>query len=268
MSTEYQIQLPVFEGPLDLLLHLIEREELDITTIALAQVTDQYMAYLRGLEQQKAKELTAFLVVAAKLLLIKSLALLPRPPSTPSEAEDVGDDLVRQLQAYKRFKEIASLLHEREKNGLSSYVRITPAPRLEPQLDLGDVTVGDLLVAVQHALDAIPAPPAGEVVSAITVTIDEQINSIQERLARRSRIRFRSILSQASTRVEVIVTLMAVLELIKRERIQVRQERMFGEIIIERYTPTEVQESMAPADVPAGTPADTAANAPTTDQAP
>jgi segregation and condensation protein A len=256
MSTEYQIQLPVFEGPLDLLLHLIEREEMDITTIALAQVTNQYMAYLQGLEQQKARDLTGFLVVAAKLLLIKSLALLPRPPSIPTEAEDVGDDLVRQLQAYKRFKEIASLLHEREKSGQSSYVRIAPMPRLEPQLDLGDVTVNDLLTAVQQALDAIPAPPAGEVVSAITVTINEQINFIQERLTRRSRIRFHSILSQASTRIEVIVTLMAVLELIKQERVQVRQDRMFGEIIIERYTPVEAQEQIAPPDAPTGTPTD------------
>ena len=85
MSTAYEIRLPVFEGPLDLLLHLIEREEFDITTIALAQVTDQYMAYLAELERRQVKELTDFCVIAAKLLLIKSQALLPRPPALAAD---------------------------------------------------------------------------------------------------------------------------------------------------------------------------------------
>ncbi len=241
MSQHYHIQLPVFNGPLDLLLHLIEREELDITTIALAQVTDQYMAYLAQLEQREAKELTSFLVVAAKLLLLKSLALLPRPPALSPEAEDVGDELVRQLQAYKRFKEIASVLHKREKEGLYSYVRVAPLPRIEPQLDMGKVTLDDLLIIVQQALDAVPASPAGEVVAPVTVTITEQITYIADQLAHRPQVRFHDILSQVTTRVEVIVTLLALLELIKQDRVQVRQEQMFGEIIIERQTSVEAQ---------------------------
>ena len=251
MSNQYQIRLPLFEGPLDLLLHLIEREELDITAIALAQVTDQYLAYLAELERTQVKELTDFLVIAAKLLLIKSLALLPRPPALPPETEDVGDDLVRQLQAYKRFKEIAALLQEREKQGLAGYVRIAPLPRLDPQLDLGATTADDLLAAVQEALDALPAPPVGEVVGRVTVTITEQITKIERYLIQRRRVRFREVLSEATTRVEVIVTLLALLELIKQDRVQVSQERLFGEIIIEQQTPTET----TPADVPATTPA-------------
>jgi segregation and condensation protein A len=247
MSTQYQIQLPVFEGPLDLLLHLIEREELDITAIALAQVTDQYMAYLAELERRQVKELADFLVIAAKLLLIKSLALLPRPPALPPEAEDVGDELVRQLQIYRRFKEIATLLHEREKQGLHGYVRIAPLPRLTPQLDLGDVTADDLLAAVQEALDARPAPPVGEVVGIVTVTIAEQIAQIEEHLTRQRRVRFRDVLSRATTRVEVIVTLLALLELIKQDRVRVSQERLFGAIIIERQAPTETAPAGAPA---------------------
>jgi segregation and condensation protein A len=251
MSKAYEIRLPVFEGPLDLLLHLIEREEFDITTIALAQVTDQYMAYLAELERRQVKELTDFCVIAAKLLLIKSQALLPRPPALAAEAEDVGDELVHQLQIYKHFKEIAALLHEREKQGLHGYVRIAPLPRLDPQLELGDVTADDLLSAVQEALDALPGPAAGEVVTPITVTISEQITLIEERLTRRRQVRFREILSAATTRVEVIVTLLAVLELIKQDRVRVKQERLFGEIVIERQTPAET----APADLPAIDPA-------------
>jgi segregation and condensation protein A len=251
MSPYYQIHLPVFEGPLDLLLHLIQREELDITTVALAQVTDQYLAYLAEMERRQVKELTDFLVVAARLLLIKSQALLPRPAAMTSEAEDVGDELVRQLQIYKRFKEVATLLHGREKQGLHSYVRIAPLPRLDPQLDMGDVVVHDLLAAVQEALDALPAPPVGEVVAPVTVTISDQITRIEQLLARQRPIHFRDVLSRASTRVEVIVTLLAVLELIKQDRVKVRQERLFGRIVIERQTEPQTPVETTSDDVPA-----------------
>ena len=250
MSTHYQIRLPVYEGPLDLLLQLIEREELDITTVALAQVTDQYMAYLSDLERRHAKELTDFLVIAAKLLLIKSIALLPRPPVLSPEAEDVGDELVQQLRIYKRFKEIATHLQHREKQGLHSYVRIAPLPRLNPQLDMGNVTADDLLAAVQETLDAMSGPSAGEVVKTITVTIAEQSAKIERLLSRRHQVRFREVLSEATTRIEVIVTLLAVLELIKQDRVRVSQERLFGEILIEWQVPVET----APAGVPATSP--------------
>jgi len=255
MSPDYQIRLPVFEGPLDLLLHLIEQDELDITKVALAQMTDQYMAYLVDLEQREAKELTSFIVVATKLLLIKSLALLPRPPALPTEAEDVGDELVRQLQAYKRYKEIASLLQEREKEGLHAYVRIAPVPRPEPQLDLGGVTLNDLLTTVQEALNAIPAPPAGEVVAPVTVTVAQQIAQIEGHLARQRQLRFHDVLSRTTTRIEVIVTLLALLELIKQSRVLVRQEEMFGEIIIEHQAPAGTQAPTTQADAPAASPA-------------
>ncbi len=245
-SSHYQIQLPVFEGPLDLLLRLIEREELDITTVALAQVTDQYLAHLDQLDHHQMKEMSSFLVIAAKLLLIKSLALLPRPSAGPTEAEDVGDELVHQLKIYKRFKEIASMLHDRDEQGLHSYVRPTALPPLDPQLDLGDVTIGDLLTTVQEALNAVPAPPAGEVVSPVTVTIAEQTASIEQHLSRRRRVSFRQILSKATTRVEIIVTLLALLELIKQDRVKVRQERLFGEIVIERPHPSRKADEDAP----------------------
>lgn len=247
--SQYCVQLPVFEGPLDLLLHLVEREELDITTIALAQVTDQYMAYLAEMERRQAKDLADFLVVAAKLLLIKSLALLPRPPGLAPEAEDVGDELVRQLQVYKRFKEIAAFLHEREAQGLHGYVRVAPLPHIEPQLDLGNVTVHELLALVQEALNALPASPVGKVVTPVTVTIAGQIARIESQLVIREAVPFREFLSTAVTRVEIIVTLLAVLELIKQNRARVRQEELFGEILIER------PEESVPADAPAANPA-------------
>jgi len=234
-----------------LLLQLIEREEFDVTTVALARVTDQYLAYLEELERREVKELADFLVVAAKLLLIKSLALLSRPSEMTLEAEEVGNELVQQLQVYVRFKKVAALLHEREREGLHSYLRIAPLPHIEPQLDLGGVTFLDLIPLVQEALDATPAPPVGEIVTSPLVTITEQIVLIERRLTRQHRICFREVLSAAATRVEVIVTLLAVLELIKQHQVQVRQERLFGEIVIERQSPVEPSS----ADVAAAAPA-------------
>ncbi len=232
----YPIQLPTFEGPLDLLLRLIEREELDVTTVALAQVTDQYLERLAELEQSQARDLADFLVVAAKLVLIKSAALLPSPskPSPEEDAQDVGDDLVRRLQIYRRFKEIADLLHAREESGLHTYIRLAPSPRRAPEPDLSEVSLQDLLSLAQEALDLAPGPPVDDVVSPITVTVEEQIEHIELELAQTRQIVFRSLLSRAATRVEIIVTLLAVLELIKQDRVAVRQSALFGEIVIQR----------------------------------
>ena len=119
----YQVQLDVFTGPLDLLLHLIEQQELDITAVSLAQVTDQYLVYITSSHQIAPDELTEFVTIAARLLLLKSQVLLPRPEQKAEEEQDVGDDLVRQLYEYKRFKQIAQLLEQRDEQGLHAYAR-------------------------------------------------------------------------------------------------------------------------------------------------
>jgi segregation and condensation protein A len=232
----HPIQLPVFQGPLDLLLQLIEREELDVTAVALAQVTDQYLATLAELEQRETRHLADFLVVAAKLVLIKSIALLPRPsrPFAEDESRDIGQDLVMQLQVYKQFKEIAGALHRREMAGLRTFVRSAVPRRPAPDPDLDEVTLADLLSIAQEALAEKPGPPVGEVVSPISVTIEDQIEHIERELRRQRQIGFRALLSHATSRLEVIVTLWAVLELIKRDRICVRQIHPFGPILLER----------------------------------
>ncbi len=232
----YEIRLPVFEGPLDLLLRLIEREELDVTAVALAKVTDQYLERLAKLEQRDARDLADFLVVAAKLVLIKSAALLPSPAGSgpEDEGDEVGSDLVRQLRVYRQFKEVASLLQDRERRGWHSYVRLVPSRRLEPEPNLDQVTIEDLLSLAQDALKVTSGPPVGDVVSPVKVTIEEQIDRIEHQLSRQPSIAFRALLSQATTRLEVIVTLLAVLELIKQDRVRVRQGTLFGEIVIQR----------------------------------
>ncbi|MFC1975709.1 segregation and condensation protein A, partial [Chloroflexota bacterium] len=158
----YRVELPDFEGPLDLLLSLIEQEELDITKISLARVTDQYLAYLEILREVNPDELTDFLMVAAKLILIKSEMLLPRPPPSiiEEEEEDVGDELARQLLIYKQFKEIATHLKEIEDKGQRNFVRVvTSAPKIEPKLIPGTVSVDQLLLAARDAFAIKPPDP-------------------------------------------------------------------------------------------------------------
>jgi len=231
----YQVKLPVFEGPLDLLLHLIEREELDITKVSLAQVTDQYLEYISLLEELNAEFLADFLVIAAKLLLIKSEMLLPRPPRVleEEEEEDVGEELARQLIEYKKFKAAAEALKQREEMGFRTYVRLAPPPKLERPVQLGDVSLADLVEAVRRALNVHPpAPSVSEVVSPITITVAEKMAFIEEKLNKLGRVSFSHLLDQAASRLEIIITFLALLELIKLKGVEVQQERPFGEIII------------------------------------
>jgi len=232
----YQVRLEIFEGPLDVLLRLIEKQELDITKVSLAAVTDQYLEYIGHLEHLELGILADFIVIAAKLLLIKSRALLPAPTALPEEeAEDVGDDLVRQLREYKLFKGLAQQLRQREESGLRAYLRVASLPHLERKLDLSDVTLDDLLNAVREALAVQPpAPAADEVISPVTITIGDRIQAIEHLLARSGSFSFRRLLRKATSRSEIIVTFLALLELIKAGRAAVRQEKLFGEIMIAR----------------------------------
>jgi segregation and condensation protein A len=238
-KTSYRVQLPVFEGPLDLLLNLIERDELDITRISLALVTDQYLEYLSALAELQVDDLTDFVVVAARLLLIKSQVLLPRPPISVSQDEDAAGELLRQLLAYKQFKEAAKRLEERHIQGQRSYVRLAPQPQLQAGIEhLEIVPLEALVAAARRAMQKRPAtPPANNIVAPLTITIADQIDLITRRLARQPKLSFTQLLTAVQSRHEIIVTLMAVLELIKQQLIQARQERMFGEIVLSPLTP-------------------------------
>jgi segregation and condensation protein A len=230
------IQIPVFEGPLDLLLQLIEREELEIVAVSLVQVTDQYLTIIEEMGRRGMSDLAAFLVVAAKLMLIKSRALLPRPPSEEEpEEDDVATDLINRLEEYRRFKRVAEELARRDDEELQAYVRVSPSePHRPANYDLEGVTLENLFQAAHLALEAVSEPPVEEVISATTVTVAEQSDRIERRLRRKRTLCFQDVLSEAATAVEVIVTLLAVLELLKQERIRVRQEVLFGPILIER----------------------------------
>jgi segregation and condensation protein A len=232
-ETEYSIQLPVFEGPLDLLLGLIEREELDITKVALAQVTDQYLEYIRHLPEHRLEDLASFLIIAARLLQIKSEALLPRPPEREPGEEDPGDALARQLIVYKKFKQIAELLEARQERRLQTYPRFAPAPLPEPKLDLEGISLQDLRQVYVEALSYHAADtPINQVVTPPKVKIRDKILQIVNSLKTDGKTSFWHLISETRSRIEIIILFFAILELIKQEQITIHQEEPFADIEI------------------------------------
>jgi segregation and condensation protein A len=229
----YTIQTDLYAGPLDLLLELIERAELDITRLALAEVTDQYLAYMRLLGDRDAAEVSAFLVIAARLLQIKSAALLPRPPAIEPglDEADTAEALAQQLIIYRRFKQLAWWLEARQNAGLRTYLRIAaPAFKVEAKLDLTGVTLHDLTRAAWQILANKNALPfLSEVVNMPRITIRDRIKTILARLREGGAPTFRHLL-QSRNRLEVVVTFLAMLELIKQHVIDADQDHLFSEI--------------------------------------
>ena len=233
--TGYKVQTSVYEGPLDLLLNLIERSELNITAISLAAVTDQYLSYLHGLEQMKPDEISSFLVIAAKLVQIKSEALLPRPIEREPGEEDPGTELVELLILYKRYKEIAGWMLERQENNLRTHLRVSPPPKVEAKLDLSNLTLEGLLAAAESAFTKGKKKEAlGTIITAPRVTIREKIDYITKTMKHIQRMSFSGLITDKSTRIEIVVTFLAMLELIKRYHISAVQTELFGEIEFEK----------------------------------
>lgn len=233
-GTNYTVHTPIYEGPLDLLLDLIERAELDITTVSLAMVTDQYLDYIHGLEQTDADEISAFLVIAARLLQIKSEALLPRPVTREAGEEDLGQSLVDQLRLYKRFKEIGLWLDGRQQAGLCTYLRVASPPKLEPKLDPSSLTLEALEAAAEFVFARDPErEPLASVIAPPKITIREKIDLIADTLKQMQSASFRALLGERPSRLEIVVTFLALLELVKRFRVQASQESLFSDIRID-----------------------------------
>ena len=231
---DYKIATTVYQGPFDLLLKLIENAELDITKLALAQVTDQYLSHMRGMQAKNAEEVSAFLVIAAKLLQIKSEALLPRPPDRETGEEDPGEELAQQLREYRRYKEIANLLKERQVTGFRTYLRLAAPPKVEAQVDLSGYSVEDIWQAARSAMiEADNRQELGTVVAAPRVTVREKIGIIVKNLRAVGATSFKALLGNQLSRLEVVVTFLAILELVKRHYIKASQDSLFGEITLE-----------------------------------
>jgi segregation and condensation protein A len=235
-ASPYTIELPAFSGPLDLLLFLIDREELDITAISLARVTEQYLAQIESLKKNRMEQLIDFLVIGARLVLIKSSALLPQETSLGldgEEEEDPAEALIRQLRQYRQFKRAAFYLKEREEQGLRTYLRVAPPPKRQGLLDLSGITVDNLIAAVLGALSRVEnLEESVSLIGPRQITVKEQMDKLRSQARAGNSISFETLLSPTSTRLEIAVTLLAVLEMIKRREIVAIQEKMFGPILI------------------------------------
>jgi segregation and condensation protein A len=239
----YRIETSVYQGPLDLLLELIENAELDITTLALAQVTDQYLKHLEVLQDLPPDEISAFLVIAAKLLQIKSEALLPQMSSSQEEDGDIGNELARQLIAYKRYKEIADILAERKDQGFQSFIRLSsPEVLLKENLDLSGFGVKELFEIASSILKKDhDRQSISTVVERPRITIKDKINQIAERFAAQSDFTFWELLGNSFSRMDVVITFLALLELIRGQFIRIEQANNFDEIkIIKVKEPEEM----------------------------
>lgn len=234
---DYKVALDVFEGPLDLLLYLIKREELDIYDIPILKITDQYIRYLDLMRMLDLDIASDFLVMAATLMHIKSRMLLP-PEQRPVEDEEEGDDddpriaLVKQLLEYKKFKEAAGYLSDRECEQHDTFPRYVEKSFLPEPTDnpLSGVSIFELINALSDVLKRVEAEPQDILEDNFTVT--DKITAILETLAVRAVIKFSELFKDAHLRAEVVVTFLALLELIRLKKIQAYQTNTFGDIEI------------------------------------
>ena len=244
---DYKIKLEVFEGPFDLLFHLIEKNEVDIYDIPIAKITDQYVAYLSTLQSLDLEVASEFLVMAATLVQIKSRLLLPKPPR-PEAGEpepDPRDELVVRLLEYKKFKAVAALLGEREQSqGLVFTHPVNVDAYIEEFAEknpLQGVTLSDLLDALQEVLQRVEAEDRVEEISREEITVRDKMREIIRRvILAPGGIYFRELFRGSRTRTTIVITFLALLELIRLGKVLVRQSENFAEMMICRFQAAEV----------------------------
>jgi len=234
---DYKVDLEIFEGPLDLLLYLIRKDELDIYDIPISRVTQQYLEYLEIMKLLDLNIAGEFLMMAATLMLIKSKTLLPPEERVEDEDEEEIDDprldLVRQLLEYKKFKEVAAELQQLEIDHSKTFARIEDEIPLADQVDkrLVDVGIFDLLTAFSNVLKRTQAEEPTELIDD-DVRVGDQIVMILQRLEESGQANFSSFFDRLSSRMMIAVTFLAMLELMKQRRIAARQRKPFSEIEI------------------------------------
>ena len=231
----YAVKLKEFQGPLDLLLQLTEEKKLDITEISLAKVTDQYLAYLKALENISLEDLANFLVIASRLILIKSRMLLPSLTFTEEEEEDI-EALKRQLEEYKRFKDLANIIgkiannrnitYSREKHGGLGTI-FYPPKNFDPE---------DLKTNFKRIMEEIVllSEKLPEESIKLKISIEEKIKKIQDELSTRIKTTFQNIVEKNGSKTDIIISFLALLELIKQRLAAAEQNKIFGEIKISR----------------------------------
>lgn len=237
----YQIKLQAFEGPFDLLFHLIEKNEVDIYDIPISEITEQYVEYITAMQMLDLEVASEFLVMAATLLSIKARMLLPKPPKQEAESEeeelDPRDILVEKLLEYKKFKVMAEYLQEKESFMTNVFTRPNEDEMFlhlfSEENPLEGIDMQNLLESLREVLNrAVEQSLTGEI-PRDEVTIKDKMKEIMRRLFfNKSGIVFRDLFSNSANRVEIIVTFLAILELIKLGKIRAYQPRAFAELVI------------------------------------
>lgn len=236
----YKVTLPIFEGPLDLLLYLIQKQELDIYDIPIAQITEQYLEYLGMMELLDLEIAGEFLVMTATLMEIKSRMLLP-PEETPEGETDPRTELVNRLLEYQKFKEGALKLEQMEsyRRDFVSRIPTTLASfegEVAPQEEWWDLSLYELMKGMRNVLDAMASktPQAVREVMEELVTVEGRIQWILEMLVRKPVVYLSQVLKRARGKMEVVATVLAGLELSKASQVRLKQEELFGEVEIVR----------------------------------
>ncbi|MDQ6861513.1 MAG: segregation/condensation protein A [Verrucomicrobiota bacterium] len=236
MESDYKVRLEIFEGPLDLLLYLIKRDELDIYEISLERITRQYLDYLQAFKELNIDVAGEFVVMAANLMYLKSRSLLPvdqQPPEEDAEEDDPRWDLIRQLIEYKKFKEAAAQLQVRQLERERIFVRepismdLAPAP-----LRLGEVGIFQLINAFQAVIKRIDAREDLQEIFGEHYTVSDKISWILQRISDGVGLKFSELFASMASRVEIVVTFLALLELIRLKQVRATQANAFDEIEI------------------------------------
>jgi segregation and condensation protein A len=238
MGTDYKVKLEIFEGPLDLLLYLIKRDEIDIYDISIERITRQYLEYLQAFKELNIDIAGEFVVMAANLIYLKSRSLLPldqQPPEEDAEEDDPRWDLIRQLIEYKKFKEAAAQLHTREleqeriftRDGGESGVGDAPLP-------LREVGIFQLIHAFQTVIKRVEAREDLREIFGERFSVSEKIEIILQRVGNGTAVRFSELFGQTASRIEIVVTFLALLELIRLNQVRAIQREAFEEIEIVR----------------------------------
>jgi segregation and condensation protein A len=234
-SEAYQVELTGFQGPMDLLLHLINKEKVDIYDIPISRITQQFIKHIEVMQIINLETAGEFIAMAATLMVIKMKLLMPSHLESEEEEEDPRAELVRKLLEYKRFKEAAAALHQQEEERRTYHLRKTRFPfreelDLEPQLR---IEMFDLLSALTGIFDRLQAKPIHEV-EREPFTVEEKMSLIEEKIGGGGTVSFADLFLTATVKMEVIVTFIAVLELVKRGRLEFVQTAVHGEIWIHR----------------------------------
>lgn len=236
---DLQVRLPVFEGPLDLLLYLIRKDELDIYDIPIEQVTAQYIEYLDLMQMLNLELAGEFLVMAATLLYIKSRTLLPVDQQVVDEEAEEEDDprweLIRQLVEYKKFKDAAFSLRLKEAERERVFTRNPAKPDFGPAPQVaGEANIFDLITAFKKILDRVQKEENLRDIFEDRFTVADKIEFVRQVFSREARRRFVELFEDTASRTEVVVTFLAILELIRLRFLVARQARQFGEIELVR----------------------------------